>query len=50
MAKRMGRLYKGSNNKTVFPNVKDRLKLRININPNFTTLVTGHGKTRVYLH
>jgi len=46
----MGRLYKASNNKTVFPNVKDRLKLRIDINPNFTALVTGHGKTRVYLH
>jgi len=30
--------------------VTDRLKLRIDINPNFTSLVTGHGKTRAYLH
>jgi hypothetical protein len=29
--------------------VKDRLKLNINITPNFTAMVTGHGKTRAYL-
>jgi len=33
-----------------FKDVKDRLKLRIDINPIFTALVTGHGKTRAYLH
>ena len=32
--------------KQFFPNVKDRLKLQIDINPIFTALVTGHGKTR----
>jgi len=36
--------------KQFFPNVKDRLKLQIDINAIFTALVTGHGKTRVYLH
>jgi hypothetical protein len=36
--------------KQFFPNVQDRLKLNINITPNFTAMVTGHGKTRVYLH
>ena len=33
-----------------FPNVLDRVKLNINVNPNFTAMVTGHGKTRAYLH
>jgi len=32
--------------KQFFPNVKDRLKLHIDINPIFTALVIGHGKTR----
>jgi len=36
--------------KQFFPNVKDRLKLGIDINPIFTALVAGHGKTRAYLH
>jgi len=36
--------------KQFFPNVKERLKLQIDINPIFTALVTGHGKTRAYLH
>ena len=36
--------------KPFFPNVKDRLKLQIDMNPIFTALVTGHGKTRAYLH
>jgi len=37
---------KGAITKQFFPNVKDRLKLQIDINPVFTALVTGHGKTR----
>ena len=48
MAKRMGKLYEGIT-KQFFPYVQDRVKLNININPNFRTMVTGHGKTRVYL-
>jgi len=36
--------------KQFFPNVIHRLKLGIDINPNFTALVTGHGKTKAYLH
>jgi ribonuclease HI len=36
--------------KQIFPNVRDRVKLDINVNPNFTAIVTGHGKTRAYLH
>jgi len=45
MAKRMERLYEGSITKQFFQNVKGRLKLQIDINPIFTALVTGHGKT-----
>jgi hypothetical protein len=36
--------------KEFFPKVQDRLKLKIDINPIFTTMVTGHGITRAYLH
>ena len=27
-----------------------RLKMNISLNPNFTAMVTGHGRTRAYLH
>jgi hypothetical protein len=36
--------------KQFFPNVPDRVKLNINVTPNFTVTVTGHGKPRAYLH
>jgi hypothetical protein len=36
--------------KQFFPNVQDRLKLKINVTPNFAAMVTGHGKTRAYFH
>jgi len=32
--------------KEFFPNVRDRLKMNISINPNFMAMVTGHGRTR----
>jgi len=35
-------------NSEFFPNVTDRLKMKISINPNFTAMVTGHGRTRAY--
>jgi hypothetical protein len=41
---------KGLVTKEFFPNIKDRLKMKINLTPNFTAMVTGHGKTRSYLH
>jgi len=37
---------KGSANKEFFPNIKDRLKMKINLTPNITAMVTAHGKTR----
>ena len=40
---------KGSTTK-YFPNVEERLKMKLNLTQNFTTIVTGHGKTKAYLH
>jgi len=36
--------------KEFFPNIKDRLKTKINLTRNFTAMITAHGKTRSYLH
>jgi hypothetical protein len=36
--------------KQFFPNISDRLKAKIKVTTNFTSLITGHGKTRAYLH
>jgi len=33
-----------------FPDVKERLKKKINLTPNFTAMVTGHRMTKAYLH
>jgi hypothetical protein len=33
-----------------FPKIKDRLKVKIALTPNFTAMVMAHGKTRAYLH
>jgi len=30
--------------------MEERLKMKINLTQNFTAIVTGHGKTRAYLH
>jgi hypothetical protein len=36
--------------KEFFPNIKDRLKMKIHLTPNFTAMVIAHGKTRSYLY
>jgi hypothetical protein len=36
--------------KAFFPSVKKRLKQKIAIFPEFTTMITGHGKLRSSLH
>ena len=46
----MGKHYKGSNNKTLFPKIEDRLKIRINTTPKFTTITTDHGNIKSYLY
>jgi hypothetical protein len=32
------------------PTVQERLKTKISVTPNIAMMVTGHGKTRAYLH
>jgi hypothetical protein len=34
----------------VFPKVAERLHTKINLTQNFTTVVTGHGDLKSYLH
>jgi hypothetical protein len=41
---------KESKTKEYFPNVEERLKMKLNLTQNFTAIVTGHGKTKEYLH
>jgi len=41
---------KGVTTRSFFPNIGDRLQLRINPTPNFTAIVTWHGNIKTYLH
>jgi hypothetical protein len=41
---------KGAIIKECFPVIGERLKMKINITQHFTTMVTGHGNIRSYLH
>jgi hypothetical protein len=41
---------KGTATKESFPKIKDRLIIKIILTPNFTTMITAHGKIRSYLH
>jgi len=50
MATNMGGKPKGSVTKQFYPRLTDRLKSKIYITSNFTAMVSGHGKTRAYLH
>jgi hypothetical protein len=43
------RALKGAMCRFFFPTVEQRLKLRIPITPEFTNIVSGHGKTKAYL-
>ena len=36
--------------KEFFPTVQDRQRLKIKVTPIVTAMVTGHGKTKAYLH
>jgi hypothetical protein len=44
------RTTKGAITESFFPKIVDRMKLTINATPNFTTMVTGHGNIKTYLH
>jgi hypothetical protein len=41
---------KGAIGRSFFPTIEQRLKIRIPITPEFTAIVSGHGKTKAYLN
>jgi hypothetical protein len=41
---------KAAQTKQFYPSITDRLKSKIDITSNFIAMVSGHGKTRAYLH
>ena len=41
-------MLKGETTKSFFPNIAERLKLRINATPNFTAIVNGHDNIKTY--
>lgn len=41
---------KGAVTKSFFPSIKERLKIVIPSTPEFTAIITGHGRTKSYLH
>jgi hypothetical protein len=41
---------KGKTTKEYFPDVAERLNLKLQLTQNFTAIVSGHGKKRDYLH
>jgi hypothetical protein len=40
---------KGAITKSFFPKIAERLKLKVKVTANFTTIVTGHGNIKSYL-
>ena len=40
----------GATTKSFFPSIKERLKIALPPTPEFTAFITGHGRTRSYLH
>jgi hypothetical protein len=47
MANKLDTNHQRKQNKRIFPNVEERLKIELNLTQNFTAIVTGQGKTRV---
>ena len=41
---------KAAATKQFFPNVRDRLRTKLNLTPKIAAVLSGHGKTRAYLH
>ena len=41
---------KEATTKEFFPSVEKRLAVNLNLNPNVTTIMTGHGNIQFYLH
>lgn len=41
---------KGALSKSFFPSIKERLKIKLPLTSDFTAIISGHGKTKEYLH
>jgi hypothetical protein len=41
---------KGAVTKAFFPSVRNRLRQKTNVFPEFVTMITGHGKLKSYFH
>jgi hypothetical protein len=41
---------KGSTTKEYFPDIEGQLKMKLKLTGNVTTILTGHGNIRTYLH
>jgi len=41
---------KGRATKEYFPDIKERLKMKLRLSRNLTAMLTAHGKTKAYLH
>jgi len=41
---------KAATTKQYFPTLRDRLRIKINLTSNLAAMLTGHGRTRAYLH
>jgi len=41
---------KGAITKAFFPKIENRMKLRLNTTPNYTTILTVHGNIKSYLY
>jgi hypothetical protein len=46
----MANCAKAQTTKRFFPSIEDRLKEKIKNTQNVAAMITGHGKTRAYLH
>jgi hypothetical protein len=46
----MGGTTKGAITKEFFPSVERRLAVNLTLSPKVTTIMTGHGNIRSYLH
>jgi len=46
----MGKFTKAATTKEYFPIVQERLSMKIAVTPKIAAMVTGHGKTKAYLH
>jgi hypothetical protein len=41
---------KGRRTKEYFPDINERKKMKLNFSGNLTTVLTGHGNIKAYLH